>query len=732
MLVPAAFLFFVVSGLPHVFIIVCAGLAMSFAIRKPFKFSDRSIIYSIVASLIIAVLMDMVFPMKQERFFSVGKVFMSHITVPALLYMAVLATFFESSSYTFGLNAAFSMIVIMLAGDFRMSSQPQETSIFTPLLLRKNFNAFFTATVIAFCLSMLYAFSLAGKTFFHARRRGVDIRKGFALTASLVATALLALGAISVLDAYRADLRKLEGYFTRMMRNRSSGNGMLFGDEIDLNATISGSAMKNLNAVMIRVRGREAPGYLRGRAYQYYNNGKWRDTQGPPENMKFELNIGNLAVNAFFFEDETGSSGNRFDILPTSGCRAEYLFYPPAAKRFELVADRLERNPNGMLKPLSWESGAGYSVVMPENLAPEAFQLPEKFVAAAYLNVPRSLQDAVKSLAAEAGLGKAPESLPRDRDKIEKIIACLNEKFSYKLYPEAHERGSDPAANFMANTREGHCELFATTAAMLLRHEGIPSRYVTGFVCSEPHPSGTYFVARAGDAHAWCEAYLRDENRWVLIEPTPDAGFAEASGGWGFWSAWTDLLKLSLQQLVADIRRGYFARAVISFGITFFRLLATLLWHPARGLFFLMALALLFVYFRSRRSKKGGYDIALDKTREAAKTQFNAVISTIAGRTGLRRKPGQTVGEWWDSIRLLHVMPPKVESNFNNIVSLYRETRFSGSPASNSDIACLKSSCSRLRKDLKKAFLAKSADCGKMRRNNDSQDDTMQKTAILP
>ncbi|MBN1864554.1 MAG: transglutaminase domain-containing protein [Victivallales bacterium] len=703
MLLPAAFLFFVVSGLPHVFIIVCAGLMLSFAVRRPFKFSDRSIIYSIVASLALAVPLDMVFPMRQERFFSLGKLFMLQITAPTLLYMAVLATFFESSPYTFGINAAFSMIIIMLASDFRMSSQPQQTSLFSNLLLRSNFSVLFTVFAAMFCLSMTYAFNLAGKTLFHTRRRGFDTRKAFAFTASLAAVALLTYTAISIFDAYRNDLRKLEHYLTRMMGTRPSGGDVLFGDEIDLNSTISDSLRKNLNTVMIRVRGPQAPGYLRGRAYQYYNNGRWRDTQEPPENMKFELNIGRLALNAFFFEEASASPlGTRFDILPASGCRAEYLFFPPATKRFELVADRLESYPNGMLKPVSWEHGAGYSVTLTQNPPHNAFPMPREFVKASYLNVPQSLAPATASLAIKAGLGKTPENLTSDRDTSEKIIAHLKNSFSYTLFPETPERGTDPAAHFITSSGKGHCELFATTAAMLLRHCGIPSRYVTGFVCSEPHPSGTYFVARGGDAHAWCEAYLRDEKKWVAIDPTPDAGFQETTGGWSLWSSWTDLLKMAVRQLMADVRRGYVAKAVISFVISIFTLARTVLWHPARGLMSLVAAALMVLYLIRRRGKKQGFDIELHRLRDAARKQINLLVSAISKKTGLKKKQGQTVTEWWTSVKLHYTLPTHIKTAFQDIMSLYHRTRFSTSPASESDIASLCHSCTQFLKTLRK------------------------------
>ncbi|MCK5843810.1 MAG: hypothetical protein KAG97_03825, partial [Victivallales bacterium] len=65
-ILPAAFLFSVVAALPHVFLVVLLGLILSLLVTKPLRYSDRSLIYSFVAVLVLVVLLDMVFPMKQD------------------------------------------------------------------------------------------------------------------------------------------------------------------------------------------------------------------------------------------------------------------------------------------------------------------------------------------------------------------------------------------------------------------------------------------------------------------------------------------------------------------------------------------------------------------------------------------------------------------------------------------------------------------------------------------
>jgi glucan phosphoethanolaminetransferase (alkaline phosphatase superfamily) len=121
-ILPSAFLFSAVSALPHVLIITFAGLVFSMLISKPVRYSDRSLIYSFVFSLVLAVLLDMVFPMRQDRFFPMAKLFMANITVPVALYLAVFATFYQSNPYTLGFSSALSLIALMLCSNYQSSA----------------------------------------------------------------------------------------------------------------------------------------------------------------------------------------------------------------------------------------------------------------------------------------------------------------------------------------------------------------------------------------------------------------------------------------------------------------------------------------------------------------------------------------------------------------------------------------------------------------------------------
>lgn len=75
--------------------------------------------------------------------------------------------------------------------------------------------------------------------------------------------------------------------------------------------------------------------------------------------------------------------------------------------------------------------------------------------------------------------------------------------------------------DFLISSRQGHCEYFASSTALILRYIGIPTRYVTGFLVNdkrEDEGEGMYWI-RLKNAHAW-NVYW-DGSGWKVIDNTP-------------------------------------------------------------------------------------------------------------------------------------------------------------------------------------------------------------------
>jgi len=103
------------------------------------------------------------------------------------------------------------------------------------------------------------------------------------------------------------------------------------------------------------------------------------------------------------------------------------------------------------------------------------------------------------------------------------ISARLGERCSYDLKdlpsPAAGPGGIMRTFLFGAETdRRGHCQYFATAAAILLRRQGYAARCVSGYASDERDQDGYTF--RGLHAHAWVE--VRDAGgRWLRVDATP-------------------------------------------------------------------------------------------------------------------------------------------------------------------------------------------------------------------
>jgi transglutaminase-like putative cysteine protease len=150
-----------------------------------------------------------------------------------------------------------------------------------------------------------------------------------------------------------------------------------------------------------------------------------------------------------------------------------------------------------------------------------------------YLRLP-SLDARVPQLAAQI-----TRSATNDFDKAAAIENHLRTRFGYTLQlPQTPVK--DPIANFLFERRQGHCEYFASSMAVMLRTIGIPSRVVTGFRSDEFNDLTGNYVVRAKDAHAWVEAYFPGYG-WQTFDPTP-AGGSGSPQGWNRLALYVDAM----------------------------------------------------------------------------------------------------------------------------------------------------------------------------------------------
>jgi transglutaminase-like putative cysteine protease len=105
--------------------------------------------------------------------------------------------------------------------------------------------------------------------------------------------------------------------------------------------------------------------------------------------------------------------------------------------------------------------------------------------------------------------------------------------FIYTLEPPKAK--GDPIEHFLLRSKAGHCEYFASAAAMILATRGIRARLVTGSYGGESGLFSSAIVVRAQNLHAWVEADF-DGSGFRVLDPTPPAGIPPPLRSFSFLS----------------------------------------------------------------------------------------------------------------------------------------------------------------------------------------------------
>ncbi len=105
------------------------------------------------------------------------------------------------------------------------------------------------------------------------------------------------------------------------------------------------------------------------------------------------------------------------------------------------------------------------------------------------------------------------------------LYSLLSSRCSYDYEPEQIPTDQDFATYFLEVNRSGYCVHFATTATILLRALGIPTRYAEGYIVIDtdyaktPDENG-YIDIEDTHAHAWVEVFDPLQLEWIPMEMT--------------------------------------------------------------------------------------------------------------------------------------------------------------------------------------------------------------------
>ncbi len=314
--------------------------------------------------------------------------------------------------------------------------------------------------------------------------------------------------------------------FPRMSWNiasRRTGPGLLGGtagmsDTVRLGG--GGSIKTNARAVM-RASLSPDPGveqlerYWVGRVFDTFEGQEWRG-HGTEGRLTARVKVGAMAWRETITQ--------RIELLPAYESRTLVALETPITFD-EAVGLTTSGSGPAMLAQLEGEevhvatpaNGYRYVAVSSEAAGPGPIEPIDR---QRYLQLPRNLDPRVKALAERLkGSATTPKAIAV------RLEEELRRRNAYTL--ELPGDVADPLADFLFVRKEGHCEHFASALTVMLRTLGIPARVAAGFFGGER--AGGRYVLRAGDAHAWTQAWFEDEG-WVRFDATPSDGRRRQTG----------------------------------------------------------------------------------------------------------------------------------------------------------------------------------------------------------
>jgi hypothetical protein len=313
-------------------------------------------------------------------------------------------------------------------------------------------------------------------------------------------------------------------------------------------------------------------------------------------------------------------------------------------------------------------------------------------VLSSYLGLP-ALDSRIPELAKQI-----TASADNEYDRAAALETYLRTHFGYSLQL-SRTVPHDPLANFLFERKQGHCEYFASSMAVMLRTLGIPSRVVNGFRTGEFNDLTSQYVVRASNAHSWVEAYFPGHG-WVAFDPTPGASIA-ATTGWSrismyadamasFWREWIVNYDVVHQQALA-VSAGSRSRYWFSVLRRWWHRQYELLMAAARrsgtevagsplrwGLGGILTAALLLLAFRLPRLL-----LALEKFKLAARpersprraaTMWYERMTESVARRGWRKSPTQTPDEF-----VARIDDARVRQRVAEFTRHYQSARFDDS-----------------------------------------------------
>jgi len=313
------------------------------------------------------------------------------------------------------------------------------------------------------------------------------------------------------------------GYFSRATVPPVLLSG--FGDNVRLGEI---GQIKLSSALVMRARrvsGRPSSGLKwRGIALDRFDGRSWQKTDINRDEIQ-PLDSGVYSIQPL----EHASNGVRYDILlepmATSTLFGPYHIRSVTNRQQAIVVD----HDDSIYVRIQQQRRIQYEVLSEiPNRAESVHDAPPDNMDR-YLQLPQKIDPRVIELAEKITKGATSPF-----EKASLIESYLRRNYLYTLNL-TWTPGTQPLLTFLFETKNGHCEYFASAMTILARAAGIPARLINGFQMGEFNPIGSDYIVRESDAHSWTEAYFPGRG-WMEFDATPpdvratDTGIAAQFG----------------------------------------------------------------------------------------------------------------------------------------------------------------------------------------------------------
>ena len=682
LILPPAFLLSLKYDLPHILILTALMVVFPIFQDRSFRLRDRPVIYSLLAAGILAVVPGLFVKIPDNRLTFSDYLMRSHQFLPFLLYASAISCWFMRTREVSALCLLIVLLSTLACGDVYNTAKLENINFAGTTRLLRNYSATYTVCSLIQCIGMMLL--LTADTRYDSVNTLFSVRVSRLLTVLLIVPFFF--GAKDYFYSHEGTFRNWRSYLQQYFQPPPPGRGNACPSEV---AIRSPQFEEDTPVrVVMRALASSVPGYLRGNVYRAFNGsygGVWvADEKEPVDVVEITREEDrNLTVLTFLLQDSGDTDTERLEFRFESDFRNVVTPLPANATSVTLDAKSAAITRDGGLIAENWVPTTGVIVTVNRPDPAAAYQeplaedmAPGQDVRQEYLRLPPLLLEQFSVLTDEIFDGENPGSLTPSK-RVEAVVRFFSDNFTYSLKPDDYipSRGEyySPLMRFLFYRRTGHCELFATSAALLLRLYGVPTRYVAGVVCTRYNRAG-YYYATNFDLHAWVEAWLDDRQEWVLVEATPPgteiddilSGFEEDSWGRGF----RDFISFQYENMVYWFRRGYLAKSIIQawdlgYGWTLYQFSV----HPVRTAFGLIVPLVLViagaVYVRNRRRRR--YAMTWQIRRLAR--MMRSLQLAVWRRTGLQREPWQTYGAWAAELD---------DPALNECVALYERIRYAG------------------------------------------------------